>query len=59
MPLDDSYVAALDDSLQTGSETLAGRLVGIDDEGCLIVVTDGGQMRRVLSGEVRRVRRAL
>jgi BirA family biotin operon repressor/biotin-[acetyl-CoA-carboxylase] ligase len=45
--------------VRAGNETLAGRLVGIDDEGCLVVVTDGGQMRRVLSGEVLRVRRAL
>ncbi|MFN8093016.1 MAG: biotin--[acetyl-CoA-carboxylase] ligase [Vicinamibacteria bacterium] len=45
--------------VRAGRETLSGRLVGIDDEGGLVLVTDGGQMRRVLSGEVLRVRRAL
>jgi BirA family biotin operon repressor/biotin-[acetyl-CoA-carboxylase] ligase len=45
--------------VRVGRETLSGRLVGVDDEGGLVVVTDGGQVRRVLSGEVLRVRRAL
>jgi BirA family biotin operon repressor/biotin-[acetyl-CoA-carboxylase] ligase len=44
--------------VRLGSESFSGRLVGIDEDGALILVTDSGQMRRVLSGEVLRVRRA-
>jgi BirA family biotin operon repressor/biotin-[acetyl-CoA-carboxylase] ligase len=44
--------------VRVGSESLSGRLVGIDEEGALILVTDSGQLRRVLAGEVLRVRRA-
>jgi BirA family biotin operon repressor/biotin-[acetyl-CoA-carboxylase] ligase len=44
--------------VRVGKETVSGRLAGIDDEGALIVVTGSGQLRRVLSGEVLRVRRA-
>jgi BirA family transcriptional regulator, biotin operon repressor / biotin---[acetyl-CoA-carboxylase] ligase len=44
--------------VRVGTGAVSGRLVGIDEEGALILVTDEGQMRRVLSGEVVRVRRA-
>jgi BirA family biotin operon repressor/biotin-[acetyl-CoA-carboxylase] ligase len=43
---------------RAGGETLAGRLVGLDEEGALILVTDAGVRRRVLSGDVQRLRRA-
>ena len=44
--------------VRVGGGPVSGRLVGIDEEGALILVTDSGEIRRVLSGEVLRVRRA-
>lgn len=43
---------------RAGGESLLGRLVGLDEEGALILVTDAGVRRRVLSGDVQRLRRA-
>lgn len=44
--------------VRVGGETVVGRLVEVDDEGALVVELRGGGRRRVLSGEVTRVRRA-
>jgi biotin-(acetyl-CoA carboxylase) ligase len=44
--------------IRTGSETLRGRLLDVDEEGALLVASPDGRTRRVLSGEVTRVRRA-
>ncbi len=42
--------------VRTGAGTLRGRLLEVDDEGALVLSSAGGT-RRVLSGEVVRVRR--
>jgi BirA family biotin operon repressor/biotin-[acetyl-CoA-carboxylase] ligase len=43
--------------IRTGTETLRGRLVDVDDEGALLVATLDGRTRRVVSGEVAQTRR--
>jgi BirA family biotin operon repressor/biotin-[acetyl-CoA-carboxylase] ligase len=43
--------------IRTGSGGLAGRLIEVDDDGALVVEVDG-RPRRLLSGEVRRLRPA-
>lgn len=45
--------------IQTGTETLRGRLLDVDDEGALLLAGTDGRTRRVVSGEVARARRAL
>jgi BirA family biotin operon repressor/biotin-[acetyl-CoA-carboxylase] ligase len=44
--------------IRTGAETLRGRLLDVDQDGALLVGAPGGTTRRVVSGEVARVRRA-
>jgi BirA family transcriptional regulator, biotin operon repressor / biotin---[acetyl-CoA-carboxylase] ligase len=44
--------------IRTGTETLRGRLLDVDEEGALLVASQDGRTRRVLSGEVTQVRRA-
>lgn len=46
--------------VETGRETLRGRMRGVDAEGALLLLVDleDGNGRRILSGEVHRLRRA-
>jgi BirA family biotin operon repressor/biotin-[acetyl-CoA-carboxylase] ligase len=43
---------------RSGEGTLRGRLRDVDDEGALVIELGGGEWRRLLSGEVSRVRPA-
>jgi BirA family biotin operon repressor/biotin-[acetyl-CoA-carboxylase] ligase len=44
--------------VETGRQTLRGRMRGVDAEGALLLDLEGGGSRRILSGEVHRFRRA-
>jgi BirA family transcriptional regulator, biotin operon repressor / biotin---[acetyl-CoA-carboxylase] ligase len=44
--------------IRSGDVTLRGRLSDVDDEGALVVELEGGGKRRLLSGEISRVRPA-
>jgi BirA family biotin operon repressor/biotin-[acetyl-CoA-carboxylase] ligase len=44
--------------VRTGDGPLRGRLDEVDEEGALVIELEGGERRRLLSGEVDRVRRA-
>jgi BirA family biotin operon repressor/biotin-[acetyl-CoA-carboxylase] ligase len=44
--------------VRAGEAPLRGRLLEVDDEGALVLELEGGTRRRLLSGEVTRVRRA-
>lgn len=44
--------------VRTAGGSLRGRLRDVDDEGALVLELDGGERKRVLSGEVARVRPA-
>jgi BirA family biotin operon repressor/biotin-[acetyl-CoA-carboxylase] ligase len=44
--------------VRAGETALRGRLLEVDGEGALVLELEGGERRRLLSGEVRRVRRA-
>jgi BirA family transcriptional regulator, biotin operon repressor / biotin---[acetyl-CoA-carboxylase] ligase len=44
--------------VRSGSAVLRGRLAGVDDEGALVIELPGGDMRRLVSGEVSRFRPA-
>jgi biotin-(acetyl-CoA carboxylase) ligase len=44
--------------IRTGTETLRGRLLDVDDEGALLLALPDGRTRRVVSGEVTQARRA-
>jgi BirA family biotin operon repressor/biotin-[acetyl-CoA-carboxylase] ligase len=44
--------------VRTAGDAVKGRLVGMDEEGALVLVTDSGRMRRVLAGDVARLRLA-
>ncbi len=45
--------------VRTGEGALRGRLRDVDDEGALVLEVEGGGVRRLLSGEVSRVRLAV
>jgi biotin-(acetyl-CoA carboxylase) ligase len=44
--------------VRAGETPLRGRLLEVDEEGALVLELEGGERRRLLSGEVTRVRRA-
>ena len=44
--------------VRAGETALRGRLLEVDEEGALVLELEGGERRRLLSGEVTRVRRA-
>jgi BirA family biotin operon repressor/biotin-[acetyl-CoA-carboxylase] ligase len=44
--------------VRAGEAALRGRLLEVDGEGALVLELEGGERRRLLSGEVTRVRRA-
>jgi BirA family biotin operon repressor/biotin-[acetyl-CoA-carboxylase] ligase len=45
--------------VRTARETMRGRLRDVDQEGALLVELEGGERRRILSGEIQRLRRAV
>jgi BirA family biotin operon repressor/biotin-[acetyl-CoA-carboxylase] ligase len=44
--------------VRSGRDVLRGRLVAVDDDGALVIELEGGGRRRLVSGEVSRVRQA-
>ena len=44
--------------VRSGQAVLRGRLVAVDDDGALVIELEGGERRRLVSGEVSRVRQA-
>jgi biotin-(acetyl-CoA carboxylase) ligase len=44
--------------VRSGAAVLRGRLVAVDDDGALVIELEGGDRRRLVSGEVSRVRQA-
>jgi BirA family biotin operon repressor/biotin-[acetyl-CoA-carboxylase] ligase len=44
--------------VRSGRAELRGRLVAVDDDGALVIELSGGERRRLVSGEVSRVRQA-
>ena len=44
--------------VRSGTAVLRGRLTAVDDEGALVIELPGGEMRRLVSGEVSRLRPA-
>jgi BirA family biotin operon repressor/biotin-[acetyl-CoA-carboxylase] ligase len=44
--------------VRSGASVLRGRLVAVDDDGALVIEQDGGDRRRLVSGEVSRLRQA-
>jgi BirA family transcriptional regulator, biotin operon repressor / biotin---[acetyl-CoA-carboxylase] ligase len=45
--------------VRAGETPLRGRLLEVDEQGALVLELEGGERRRLLSGEVARVRRAV
>ena len=40
--------------MRTDSGTVSGRLLGVDDDGALVLGVDGGTRRRVVAGDLTR-----